>query len=84
MEQPLIAILEKANVHETVKETLVKMGVLTVDVFSNLVDDKKELKKAVMAQCAGLQEDLTETAKLKHAWRLSEAESCSQIKRKED
>jgi hypothetical protein len=81
MEQALTTLLSKTGVHASIIEQMTKMGCTSMQVFAKLVDNRNELKVAILNQCASVKDDLAEGAKLKQAWREADAHIARGIKR---
>jgi hypothetical protein len=77
------ALLNKHSVSDVVKARLVSIDCTSVSKFANWVDEKKELKLAIMAATSE-KDDNWSLACVKAAWRTSEARASRACKRQAD
>ena len=81
----LMAILKANSVPEGIIEHLQKSGCTTVKMLAKRwVDEAKELKTAVLAQCQDFKDDSMALAAVKQSWKEADAINTKALKRGAD
>ena len=77
-------LVERNKVHEDTIKAMIDMECLTLANFANWVDERSQLKEAILSKVETRKNDQSELAKLKQAWREADASFARGVKRQAD